>query len=283
SEEKLHEMGMRHWTLSKKYVKDGDLELALTELDLAIMNWPDMKVAHRDLCLVSLLQFNLMRSFAEFMMTVGLCDAVPMSDDESAKLVEDGLVKHYKKGMQFARLQDWPKTVNELELAAHLYPDDFAVQRSLAYAYANIGNYEKAEEHYKKTFELAPHDGSSRADLAYILAANGKVGEAQKEMEAAVKSQPKAAAYHVDLSCMAETSGDLDTARKELQEALTLSPKHAELWAHLGRVLERQGETPEALEAYKQAITLDPQMLDAKEAVSKLQQTSKATSRSKAI
>lgn len=271
SQEKLHDIGVLHWNLSKKYSKDGDLDLAETELDLAVMNWPDMKIAHRDLCLISLMRFNLLRSVAEFMMTVGLCDAVPMTEEESSNLLEDGMVKHYKKGLVYARQQDWSKTVMELELAAHLISDDFAVQRALAFAYASQGNFSKAEEHYKTTFELSPHDGSSRADLAYLLARNGKIGEAEKEMEEAVKSQPKAAAYHVDLSWMAETRGDLDTASKELQEAVALSPKHADLWARLGRLLEHKGARTEAVDAYTRAISLNPALADAREALAKLQ------------
>ncbi|MBX9725558.1 MAG: tetratricopeptide repeat protein [Candidatus Obscuribacterales bacterium] len=269
--EELQILGMQHWSLSKKYVKDWDLDLAETELDLSIMDSPDLKVAHRDLCLVSLLKFNVFRSLAEFMMTIGLGEAIPMNDEEASKLIEDGMVKHYKKGLSFARKQEWKPTLFELELAEHLVPDDYAVQRSLAFAYANTGNFEKAEQHYKKTFELAPHDGSSRADLAYFLAANGKVGEAQKEMEEAVKSAPKAAAYHVDLSFMAEKSGDLNLASKELKEAVTLSPQHANLWEHLGQVCERQGDTQQAVEAYSHAVALDPQLADAKQRLEKLQ------------
>ncbi len=270
SEEELHDQGIQHWNIAKRYMKDWDLDLAQTELDLAVMNWPDLKVAHRDLCFVSLMKLNLWRSVAEFMMTVGLGEAVPLSEEESSNLIEDGMIKHYKKGLVFAREQNWKKAASELELSARLGPDDFAVHRSLAFAYANLGNFARAEEHYKKTFELSPQDGSSRADLAYFLAENGKISEAQKELEEAVKTQPKAAAYHVDLSFMAETRGDFDTASKELKEAVALSPKHADLWLHLGSVLEKKGDKTEAVDAYKQAIAINPKLDSAKEAISKL-------------
>jgi Flp pilus assembly protein TadD len=269
--EKQHDSAIFHWNLSKQYYKQNDIDLTETELDLAVLNWPEMQVAHRDLCVLSMLRFNVGRCIAEFMMTVGLGDPVPMTESEGNKLKEDGMIKHYKKGLVYARQEAWPKVVNELELAANLVPTDFAVQRSLAYAYGNIGNFEKAEEHYKQTFDLAPSDGSSRADLAYLLAKNGKVDAAKKEMEEAVKTQPKAAAYHVDLSWMAESDGDLQTASKEMQTALGLSPKHANLWAHLGRLFEKQGDKSQAVEAYTKALSLDPQLADAKEALAKLQ------------
>lgn len=269
-----HDQGIRHWSQSKRYMKDWDLDLAQTELDLAIMDYPDLKIAHRDLCIVSLLKLNFWRSVAEFMMTVGLCEPVPMTPEEAHVLKTDSMVKHYKKGMQWARSQDWVKAVTELELASDLIPDDFAVQRSLAYGYANLGNFAKAEEHYQRTFELAPHDGSSRADLAYILAQNGKVQEAQKEMEEAVKSQPKAAAYHVDLAYMAESRGDLETAKRELGTAVTLSPSNADLWSHLGKVLEQKGNNSDAINAYLHAVSINPDMMSAKESLTRLQSSS---------
>lgn len=276
--DELHEEGIRHWNISKRYLnKDWDLDLAQVELDLAIMDYPDLKIAHRDLCLVSLMKFNVWRSIAEFMMTVGIGEAIPLTDDESVSLLEDGMVKHYKKGLVYARQQDWEKSVTELEFAAQLIPDDFAVQRSLAFAYANLGDFAKAEEHYKRTFALSPQDGSSRADLAYFLAQNGKMSEAQKELEEAVKTQPKAAAYHIDLSFMAESRGDLDTASKELAEAVKLNPNHADLWAHLGKVLERKGSKSEAIGAYIHAINLDPKMGEAQQALNKLQGVETAT------
>lgn len=271
--EQLSNRAIQHWNLGRVYMGQWDLDLAQTELDLAILSWPQMQVAHRDQCIVSLLRLNIPRSVAEFMMTVGLGEPIPMSDEEANNLIENGMVQHYKKGLVYARQQKWKEAALELEWAANLAPEDFAIQRSLAFAYANMGDFKRAENHYKKTFELAPHDGSARADLAYFLAETGKTSEAEKAMEEAVKTQPKAAAYHVDLSWMAEKRGDLDTASRELKTAVTLSPKHANLWAHLGRVLEQKGEKNEAAEAFRQAVSLDPNLSDAKEGLTRLKPT----------
>ena len=261
--EQANNRAISHWNLARLYMGQWDLELAQTELDLAILSWPSMQVAHRDQCLVSLMKLNLMRSVAEFMMTVGLGEPIPMSDEEANSLIENGMVQHYKKGLAYTRQQKWKDAAVELEWAANLGPEDFAIQRSLAFTYANMGDFNRAETHYKRTFELAPHDGSSRADLAYFLADNGKLSEAEKALEDAIKVQPKATAYHVDLSFMAEKRGDLDTASRELQTALELNPKHADLWVHLGRVLEKKGDTTQAQDAFKKALLIDPSMAEA--------------------
>lgn len=256
--EVARERAIQHWNLARLYMGQFDWDLAQTELDLALLASPDLQIAHRDQCLVSIMKMNLGRSVAEFMMTVGLGEPIPLSDEEANNLIENGMVQHYKKGLVYCRQQKWKEAAVELEWAANLAPEDFAIQRSLAFAYSNMGDFSRAEAHYKKTFELSPHDGAARADLAYFLAANGKISEAEKALEEAIKSQPKATAYHVDLGWMAEKRGDLDTATRELKVAVTLSPSHANLWQHLGRVLDQKGDKAEAKEAFRQALTLDP-------------------------
>ena len=264
TKEEIQNEALSHWQRSQKYFSQWDWKMCGLELELAIMVLPSMQIAHRDLCVLTFLELNWFRSVAEFMMTVGLGDPVPLSPEETNKLTQFAMVKHYNKGMEFARKQDWANTIQELTYAA-------AVQRSLAFAYASSGDFQTAEVCYKKTFELAPTDGSSHADFAYFLADRGKLGEAQKQMEEAVKSSPNSAALHVDLCWMAESKGDLPAAAKELRLAVNLSPKHAGLWSHLGRILEQTGDKKQATEAYLKALWLDPKQEDAREHLARLQ------------
>lgn len=272
SKEQLLKAAAQHWELSKRYFGRGDLDMCETELDLAILNCNDLQIAHRDLCILSLFRFNLPRAAAEFMVTTGICEPIPLTASEAQALIKSAMIKHYKKGLAYARKKDWTEVAWELQLAAHLAPNDYAVQHSLAFAYANLGDFNRAVEHYKTTFELAPNDGSSRADLAYFLAENGKTEEAFKQMEEAVETTPQAACYHVDLSWMAQARGDLETATKEMKTAVDLAPKQAGLWAHLGEVLEKKGDSTEAVDAYNHALGLDPMLTMAKERLSKLQE-----------
>lgn len=269
--EQITNAALKHWELSQKYYSSWDWKMCELELELAIMELPTMQIAHRDLCVLSFLQLNWPKSIAEFMMTVGLGDPIPLTPEESAKLVRTAMVKHYNKAMEFARKQNWKNTIEELLIAAELAPEDSVIQRSLAFAYASSGDFKTAEQCYEKTFNLAPSDGSSHADFAYFLADQGKLNEAQKQLEEAVKSSPDSAAFHVDLCWMAESRGDLATAVKELQAAVDLSPKHAGLWSHLGRILEQKGEKEKATQAYLKALWLDPHLEDAKEHLAKLQ------------
>jgi tetratricopeptide (TPR) repeat protein len=258
-----YEEAVRHYYLGHFYQDKWDLNLATTEYDQAISYSSDLKIAHRDLCWVSILSGNLPRAVAEFMMVVGLGEPVPYSDAEKTDLNHRALALHYKKGLEYARAFDWKNSQNELNWALTYDANDWAVHRSLAFVYASQGNYKEAEEEYQEALTLRPADPSStHADLAFVLFDAGEKQAAQEELIEAVKSSPNAVAYHVDLGFVAETRGDYVTAVSELRKALELKPKHAGLWTRLGRLLERQGKATEAEAAYNMAINIDPTEID---------------------
>lgn len=260
----------QHYYLANSYLQKWELGLAEVELEEAIKLAPEMKAAHRDLCVVSMAQGNILRGIAEFMMVTGLGEPVPYTEEEGKELDKKALVAHYKKGLALARKDQWKDAITELEWANTYGPEDFAIRRSLAFAYANIGDFTKAEQQYETTFKLAPQDGTAHADLAAFLQDMGKLDRAQEQLERAVELTPKAAALHVDLGWVAESRGDLSTASQEFKTAVELSPKHANLWAHLGRILERKGDRAEAITAYNKAIEIDPDQAEAKASLERL-------------
>lgn len=270
----LEQEAAQHYYLSSTYLRSWELELAEIELEEATIYAPDMKAAHRDLCIVSLLRLNPLRSVAEFMMVTGLGEPIPYTDAEKAELNKRALIAHYKKGLAWGRKRDWKQAATELEWALTYGPGDFAIHRSLAFAYANLGDFTKAEKQYADTFALAPSDGFAHADFANLLAEKGQVDRAESELQKAVQLSPSAAALHVDLGWVAEAKGDLATASQEFTAAVGLSPSHAGLWAHLGRILEREGEKSKALDAYARALNLDPQLPEARESLTRLKQKS---------
>ena len=260
----------QHYYLANSYLKKWELNLAEVELEEAIKLSPDMKAAHRDLCVVSMAQGNILKGIAEFMMVTGLGEPVPYTEEEGKELDKKALVAHYKKGLSYARKDQWQDAITELEWANTYGPEDFAIRRSLAFAYANVGDFTKAEQQYETTFKLAPQDGTAHADLAAFLQDMGKLDRAQAQLEKAVELTPKAAALHVDLGWVAESRGDLNTASEEFKTAVELSPKHANLWAHLGRILERKGDRADAVMAYNKAIEIDPNQEEAKASLQRL-------------
>lgn len=259
-----------HYFLGNHYFGKWDMDLAEVELDQAVKYSPDLRVAHRDLCLVSLAKLNVPRALAEFMMVTGIGEAVPYTAAEKTEL--DGKAKklHYKKALEYGSKQNWHEAVSELQWALGYAPNDSSIHHSLAFAYATQGDFVNAEAEYEKTFAANPTDGNAHADYANLLANKGHLDQAQTEMQKAVDLTPKAAAYHVDLGWLAESRNDLGTATQEFEEAVRLSPNHAGLWAHLGRLLEKSGKSEQAAKAYSKALSLDPSSAEALQNLSRL-------------
>ena len=258
-----------HFDLAHHYESRFDLELADTEFEQAILYMPDFKVAHRDYCLLSIARLNLAKAVAEFMLATGLGEPVPYTPFEKAELDARAAKLHYRKALSYGRSSRWPIAITELKWALTYSPENPAIKRSLAFAYASSGQFEEAERQYAGSFEADPNDAYSHADFAFLLSEEGKSTNAINQMSKAVELEPQVAALHVDLAWFSEKNGDRAKACKELQEAVKLSPKHAVLWAHLGRLAQELGDTSQSKKAYAAALALDPQLAEAKEALSK--------------
>ena len=261
---------VQHYDASKYYSKINDLELAELELRSAIMYMPDLKIAHRDYCLVAFMRGKPMRSFAEFLMVLGLCEPIPLTEQQQRDLRVEAAQAHYKRGVEQAQKSDWNEAISELLWSRTYLPNDIAIHRSLAFAYASKGDFKRAEEYYHSTFSIDPSDAFAHADFAYMLDKNGKKDEAMAEMAKAVKVDPNSTALHVDLGWLAQSKGDLAKAETEFRAALKNSPQYSSLWYQLGQLLEKRGDKAEAKIAYVTALEKEPSNSDAKTALALL-------------
>lgn len=253
-----------HYDLARHYIHKFDWEMSEVELEAAIMCVPNLKAAHRDYCVVSLMRGQPMRSLAEFMMVVGLGDAIPLNADEKKELKDKAAKMHYQKGLAYGVARKWKSATPEFQWALFYAPNSAAVTHSLAFSYAAEGDFEKAEKLYVQASNLDPNNSYTHADFAILLSDHGDKHKAMEELAKAVQLSPDVAALHVDMAWLAESSGDLHTAESEFNRAVQLSPKHAGLWSHLGRVEERLGKAGDAKNAYSEALAVDPQDDEAK-------------------
>jgi Flp pilus assembly protein TadD len=270
----LEAKAVEHLFLAHKYATRLDFDLAEIEMKEAISFDPELRVIHRDYCLLAIAKGNPGLALAEFMLATGLGDPIPYTETENKLLNLKAAKLHYTKAISYARDKRWPAAISELELAGKYAPLNPSIKHSLAFAYASAGQFNLAEQNYKETFELAPADGFTHADYAYLLSQEGKKDNAVDQMAKAVALQPDSAALHVDLAWFAENKGDIAKASNELSAAIKLSPEHAGLWAHLGRLLEKQDKPEEAKKAYQKALVLDPSEQDAQTALSRLSDAS---------
>lgn len=269
--EALHNEALDHYELARVYLGQWNAEMAEVELQAAIMCEPGIKAVHRDYVFVALMRANVMKAIAEAMMVVGLGEPIPLDDAQKEKLKESACKAHYVKGIAAARETKWQDAITEFQWALSYQPNNARVSRSMAFAYASMGDFNKAEKEYAASFAMDPSDAFAHADLAFLMEKAGNTTKAMEQLEEAVKLQPNVAALHVDLAWLAESKGDLNRASAEFEEAIKLSPKHAALWTHLGKLFARQGLSDRAIDAYKAALDLDPEQQDAEQGLNLLE------------
>lgn len=265
------ERGSEHYHLANFYLKRWDLALAQIELEVSIMCDPGIKAAHRDFAIVALAQGQPLRALAELMLTVGLGDPIPLTLEERIELIKRAAKTHYVKALASARSNNWDTAITEIQWAQSYTPSDPKLERSLAFCYANKGDFNAAEREYAKTFAMDPQDAYSHADFAFLLSDHNQGQKAEDQLSEALKLAPNVAALHVDLGWLAESKGEQAKAETEFKEAIKLCPKHAGLWLHLGRILEHEGKISDAKDAYKQALRLDSTELEAQDHLNKLE------------
>jgi Tfp pilus assembly protein PilF len=248
---------LQHYDMARHYFSQWQLGLAEVEFEVAIMYAPNMKIAHRDYSLVSLLRGHPIRAFAEALMTVGVCESIPLNPDEQKELMQHASKVHYSRGLLYAKKTEWNNAITELDIAANYTPTKPAVMRSLAFCYASEGDFTRSEQEYNKVFKVDPDDAFSHADFAYTLVEHGQADRAERQLKQALQLAPQAAALHVDLGWLAERKGDFSKAQGEFEEAIKLCPKQPGLWLQLGKVLERAGKQKEAGNAYKEVLVID--------------------------
>ena len=273
--EAMHNEALDHYELARVYLGQWNAEMAEVELQSAIMCEPGIKAVHRDYVLVALMRANLMKAIAEAMMVVGLGEPIPLDDAQKDKLKESACKAHYIKGIAAARETKWKDAITEFQWALSYQPNNARVSRSMAFAYASMGDFNKAEKEYAASFAMDPSDAFAHADLAFLMEKAGHTSKAMEQLEEAVRLQPDVAALHVDLAWLAESKGDLNRASAEFEQAVKLSPKHAALWTHLGKLFARQGLSDRAIDAYKAALDLDPEQQDAEQGLHLLEPTVK--------
>lgn len=259
-----------HYYLASYYIRHWKFKPAQIELEEAIRFYPNLKAAHRNLCVVSFMTTNPLRALAELMVVVGLGEPIPLTAQEGKDLDVKAAKMHYELGLSHATARKWKDAATEFRWALVYKPDDAKFSRSLAFAYANLGNFAEAEKEYTSAFASDPSEGFAHADFAFLLSEKGQPKKAIQQMDKAVQLEPEAAALHVDLGWLAESAGDLAKAENEFAKAAEMCPSYPQLWMHLGRLQEAQGKNDKAFAAYQKALKLNPNEQEAKMKMRKL-------------
>jgi tetratricopeptide (TPR) repeat protein len=187
----------------------------------------------------------------------------------------------------------WKDSLDLLQRADAVKPDDPAVLMKLAVEYSQAGELERARLASKRLYDLEPDNPdaqfvygrileetqrfqeivdplarkmvSQRPDDPHALFLLGLIDydegndpESQREFARSLQFDPKNNDTRYYLAMLDERRGNFDAARQSLEEVVKSDPNHAGAQEELGVIRLRQGDIPGARTALETALKLRP-------------------------
>jgi arylsulfatase A-like enzyme/Flp pilus assembly protein TadD len=160
---------------------------------------------------------------------------------------------HYLLGLNYYRMNDFPKAVEQLQRVMELSPGYSLAAYRLGQAYARSGDFEQAVKSLRHALEL----DATNFEAAYNLGASylqlKMIPEATEAFRQCVKIAPGFARGHRALGQMLLYEGQTEEALVELRRATELAPEDREAHAALAKALAAKGLTQEADEEMRKA------------------------------
>ncbi|MDZ7345343.1 MAG: tetratricopeptide repeat protein, partial [candidate division KSB1 bacterium] len=178
-------------------------------------------------------------------------------DTAAAKFPKDPAVPYYL-GYVANRRGNPSRAVRYYLKSLELDPRNDQTALSLAAAYDELGQYDRAEELYKKLLHNNPDSPIVLNNYAYHLSVQARDLEKALAMaERAVAAVPKSAPYLDTLGWIYYQMGDYEKARSYIEASLEIAPDNAEVTEHLGDVMFKLGDNRAAQDLWRRALELD--------------------------
>ncbi|HEY1999636.1 tetratricopeptide repeat protein [Paraburkholderia sp.] len=147
--------------------------------------------------------------------------------------------------------------------AAHLRPQDAALQLNLGNALKALGHLDGAIERFRNALTLAPTFMLAHYNLGNAYAAAGRHEDAADAFQKSLRLQPQNASSHNNLGNALHALGRHDEAIVSFQRALELQAGHAGAHNNLGMALNAVGRSDEAIEQFRAAVSAQPRFVAA--------------------
>jgi|SRR5579862_1524248 len=160
---------------------------------------------------------------------------------------------HYLLGLNYYRLREFPKAVEEFQRVLQLSPDYELATFQLGLAYARTGDFDNAIQMLKRALELDGTNFSAAFNLGAAYSRKGMAPEAAAAFRQSITIYPEYAQGHRALGEMLLYQGQVDESLTELHRAEELDPRDPSTHAVLAKALAAKGLNAEADEEMRKA------------------------------
>ncbi len=154
-------------------------------------------------------------------------------------------------------------SLQALEMAAQLLPNDAGAHNNLANALGRLGRLDDAVAHYRHALRVSPGFAEAHNNLGHALLELGRFDEAAASCRRAAELKPGLAEAHDNLGSAQLALGRLDDALASYRRAIEIEPDFAEAHSNLGNVWLELGRIDEALASYRRALAIEPDLAEA--------------------
>jgi choline-sulfatase len=178
---------------------------------------------------------------------------------EAIKTEENSVPVHYLLGLNYYRLRDFPKAVEEFQRVLQLSPDYALAVFQLGLALARTGDLDRAIKMLQHALELDATNFSAAYNLGAAYAKKQMAPEAVAAFRETVRLAPQYAAGHRALGELLLYEGQADESLAELRQAEGLDPSDPGTHAALAKTLSAMHMDAEAGEEMRKAQQGRPQ------------------------
>jgi protein O-mannosyl-transferase len=161
--------------------------------------------------------------------------------------------------LSWQQAQVWRNGISLWGWAVLISPGSPVVQNNLGWAWARVGELERAEVHVRRATDAWPNNPIVLRTLGRILAAQERYEEAAETLLRAVEIAPRWPDVRTDLGSVLYESGATGYAVAHLERSVKLNPEEPRSLELLGRALAKAGRQEEAEEHLRHAAKLNHQ------------------------
>ena len=167
-------------------------------------------------------------------------------------------VAHYNRAIQFRKIGQYDRAVEDYDRALALQPDDAGTYDNRGIAYVLMGDYERGLQDFDKAIELQPREVSAYFNRALTHERMGHLEKAFADIQHVLKLGLKSGAVYRARCSIRLKTGHLDEALADCQEAVRRQPRNPEFLDTLAFVHLRRKSDVQARATYDTALALAP-------------------------
>ncbi|MFN7985214.1 MAG: tetratricopeptide repeat protein [Vicinamibacterales bacterium] len=159
----------------------------------------------------------------------------------------------------YFRINNFPKSVEYLQRASKLKPDDPETYANLARVQLRNGESDQAITSARKAYDLKPDDFDNTVLLANLMFDTQRFAEAQPLYEKALGMKPDDVDVRTDLGTSYFKAGNPDKAIATYRESLKRNPKHENTLVNMAHVAISSGDVATAEDALTKLAAVNAQ------------------------